>query len=132
MTDTESYQAVVVGAGFAGITRAKKLAQHGIRVVVIDRNDYHQFQPLLYQVATAQLGVGDIARSLRGISAKDETVSVKTATVVSVDPVTRTVTTADGTRYSGDAPFRTSTGPDEPPNLGGYEKQAKYCDLKRA
>ena len=102
MSDLEHYQVVIVGAGFAGIACAKKLAKHDIRVAVIDRNNYQQFQPLLYQVATAQLGVGDIARSLRGIFAKDHSVSVKTATVVSVDPVTRTVTTADGTLYSGE------------------------------
>jgi NADH dehydrogenase len=70
-------------------------------VVVIDWNDYHQFQPLLYQVAAAQLGAGGIARSLRGIFAKDHPVSVKTAAVASVDPTTHTDTTADGTRYSG-------------------------------
>jgi NADH dehydrogenase len=46
-------------------------------VAVIDRNNYHRFQPLLYQVATAQLGVGDIARSLRGLFAKDHSVTVK-------------------------------------------------------
>lgn len=102
MTDTEQYQVVIVGAGFAGIACAKELAKHDIRVVVIDRNNYHQFQPLLYQVASAQLGVGDIARSLRAIFAKDDSVSVKTATVASVDVATRTVTTADGTRYSGE------------------------------
>ena len=115
---------VIVGAGFAGIACAKELAKHDIRVVVIDRNNYHQFQPLLYQVATAQLGVGDIARSLRGIFAKDHSVSVKTAAVVSADPGTHTVTTGDGTRYSGEvlvlAPgaqpnfFRTPVPPSTP------------------
>ena len=51
VTDTEQYQVVIVGAGFAGIACAKELAKHDIRVAVIDRNNYHQFQPLLYQVA---------------------------------------------------------------------------------
>lgn len=102
MSDFDHHQVVIVGAGFAGIACAKKLAKHDVRVAVIDRNNYQQFQPLLYQVATAQLGVGDIARSLRGLFAKDYSVSVKRATVVSVDPETRTVTTTDGTRYSGD------------------------------
>ena len=78
MAVAEQYQVVVVGAGFAGVACAKELAKHGVRVVVIDRNNYHQFQPLLYQVATAQSGVADIARSLRGIFRKDESVTVKT------------------------------------------------------
>ena len=46
VTDTEQCQVVIVGAGFAGIACAKELAKHDIRVVVIDRNNYHQFQPL--------------------------------------------------------------------------------------
>ena len=47
---------VIVGAGFAGLGCAKELAKHDrVRVTVIDKHNYHQFQPLLYQVATAQL-----------------------------------------------------------------------------
>ena len=58
---------LVVGGGFAGITCAQQLAKHDIDVVLLDRNNYHQFQPLLYQVATAQIAAYDIARPLRGI-----------------------------------------------------------------
>ena len=46
---------VIVGAGFAGVACAKELGEHGVAVTLIDKNTYHQFQPLLYQVATAQL-----------------------------------------------------------------------------
>ena len=58
--------AIVVGGGFAGVGCAKELARHGVSVTLIDRHNYHQFQPLLYQVATAELAVADVARPLRG------------------------------------------------------------------
>ena len=61
---------VVVGGGFAGVACARALAKHdGIDVTLIDKNDYHQFQPLLYQVATSMLAARDIAYPLRRIAA---------------------------------------------------------------
>jgi NADH dehydrogenase len=93
---------VIVGGGFAGVGCAKELAKHDIAVTLIDRNDYHQFQPLLYQVATAELATNDVARPLRAIFKKDPTVDIRRAEVTHVDPATRTVTTADGQTYTGD------------------------------
>jgi len=93
---------VVVGGGFAGVGCAKELAKHDVNVTLLDRNNYHQFQPLLYQVATAELSTTDIARPLRAIFAKDDTVDVKQLTVTDIDVNTRTVTTSDGQSFSGD------------------------------
>ena len=93
---------VVVGGGFAGVACAKGLAKHGVDVHLIDRNNYHQFQPLLYQVATAQLGVPDIARPLRDIFTKHGTVRVTTGEVASIDPEAKTVALADGVTIGGD------------------------------
>jgi NADH dehydrogenase len=100
--DESKPSVVVVGGGFAGVGCAKELGKHDIAVTVIDRNNYHQFQPLLYQVATAELGTADVARPLRGIFAREATVNVREATVTAVDPVTRTVTTDDGETFTGD------------------------------
>jgi NADH dehydrogenase len=62
---------IVVGGGFAGVACARALAKHDdIDVTLIDKNDYHQFQPLLYQVATSMLAPGDIAYPLRRIAAE--------------------------------------------------------------
>jgi len=94
--------AVVVGAGFAGVACAKRLGDAGVSVTLIDKNTYHQFQPLLYQVATAQLAPGDVMRPLRGLFRKRQTVNVKLAEVVAVDASSRTVTTADGDTFAGD------------------------------
>src|ERR1700729_3925752 len=57
---------VIVGGGFAGVSCAHKLARTpDLQITLIDKNNYHQFQPLLYQVATAELGPGDVAFMLR-------------------------------------------------------------------
>jgi NADH dehydrogenase len=98
------HHVVVVGGGFAGVGCARRLARHDdVRVTLIDRNNYHQFQPLLYQVATSQLASSDIAYSLRKLFNDDLNVDVKLAEVASVDPATHTVTTSDGDRFTGDA-----------------------------
>ena len=93
---------VIVGGGFAGVGCAKRLAKHGFSVTLIDKNNYHQFQPLLYQVATAELAPSDIARPLRAIFKKFDNVHVHRAEVTHVDPETRTVSTADGRTFTGD------------------------------
>src|SRR5215471_17842802 len=94
---------VIVGGGFAGLACARKLAKSdGVRVTLIDRNNYHQFQPLLYQLATAELGTGDVATSLRHSLRRHGNVDAKMAEVVAVDPKTRTATTKEGQSYQGD------------------------------
>src|SRR3954453_5291992 len=88
---------VVVGGGFAGVGAVKRLAgEDGVKVTLIDRQNYHQFQPLLYQVATSQLASSDIAFSLRKLFRNDANVDVKLGDVVDLDPATRSVTLADG------------------------------------
>jgi NADH dehydrogenase len=95
---------VIVGGGFAGVGCARRLADHDdVRVTLIDRNNYHQFQPLLYQVATSQLAASDIAYSLRKLFHDNMNVDVKLGEVASLDPATHSVTTTDGERYAGDA-----------------------------
>jgi NADH dehydrogenase len=94
---------VIVGGGFAGMGAARRLARDDrVRVTLIDRNNYHQFQPLLYQVATSQLASSHIAFSLRKMFRKHANVAVKMADVAEVDPATRTAITTDGDRHTGD------------------------------
>src|SRR3954470_14850914 len=95
---------VVVGGGFAGIASAKRLAkQDDVHVTLLDRNNYHQFQPLLYQVATSQLAPADVAASLRKVFRHHDNVDVKMEDVAEVDPRALTVTSAEGRTYGGDA-----------------------------
>jgi NADH:ubiquinone reductase (H+-translocating) len=94
---------VIVGGGFAGVAAAKGLAgKQGVRVTLLDRNGYHQFQPLLYQVATAELTPQDIAFDLEAIFDDDANVEVCMADVVSADPEARAVTLADDSTVEGD------------------------------
>jgi NADH dehydrogenase len=94
---------VVIGGGFAGVSCARNLAANpDVRVTLIDRNNYHQFQPLLYQVATAELGVSDVAFMLRKLLDRHANVDVKMVEATSIDPVTCTVRTAEGETYQGD------------------------------
>ena len=103
MSAGEHRHVVIVGGGFAGLGCAQRLADHDdVRVTLIDRNNYHQFQPLLYQVATSQLAPSDIAHSLRSVFADQKNVDVKLAEISAVDPATRTVTSTDGGRWDGD------------------------------
>ena len=95
----DTYQVIVVGAGFAGMTAAKELGRKGVKVLLIDSNNYHQFQPLLYQVATSQIGVSAIARPLRSVFRRFKFVRVLTAEVASVDAANRALTTVDGDTY---------------------------------
>ena len=103
MTSTESAgpRVLIVGGGLAGVACAHRLGDEGIRVTLVDRNDYHQFQPLLYQVATSQLPAEDIARPHRTIFRDHPTVEVRNAEATSVDPGARSVTLADGEQLSG-------------------------------
>jgi NADH:quinone reductase (non-electrogenic) len=87
---------VIVGAGFGGLEAAKKLAGEEVQVTVIDRTNYHLFQPLLYQVATAALSPADIAAPVRAVLSKWKNVEVVLAEVESIDVNTKKVKMVDG------------------------------------
>ena len=94
---------VIVGGGFAGLTCAKKLAKHpDLRVTLIDKNNYQQFQPLLYQVASSALSPSNIAFNLRGVLRGHPNVDVKLTEIVSVDLSKRSATSGEGQTYQGD------------------------------
>lgn len=95
---------VIVGGGFAGIACARRLCKEGdVHVTLVDRHNYHQFQPLLYQVATSQLAPSDVAFSLRKLFHARSNVDVKLADIAAIDVESRSVTAADGDTWSGDA-----------------------------
>jgi len=86
---------IIIGAGFGGLEAAKQLCNEPVRVTVIDRTNYHLFQPLLYQVATAALSPADIAAPIRSVLSKARNVEVVLAEVRSVDVNARTVCTIE-------------------------------------
>jgi NADH dehydrogenase len=87
---------VVLGAGFGGLTFAKEIPAELARVTVVDRQNHHLFQPLLYQVATAGLAAPDIAQPIRSILRKKPNLTVILADVTGIDLAAREVTLADG------------------------------------
>ena len=94
---------VIIGGGFAGLSCASKLASRpDVRVTLIDKNNYNQFQPLLYQVATSALSPSHAALNLRRALGRHPNVEVKLGEAVSVNLSTHTVQTASGQTYQGD------------------------------
>src|SRR5262245_19914288 len=92
---------VIIGAGFGGLSAAKQLARAPFDVTIVDRHNYHLFQPLLYQVATAGLSPGDIASPTRGILSRQKNAKVILAKVSDVDTARREVV-AEGRRIPFD------------------------------
>ena len=83
--NTMNTRVVIIGAGFGGLSAAKALAGAPFDVTVIDQHNYHLFQPLLYQVATAGLSPADIASPIRGILRRQDNANVILAKVSGVD-----------------------------------------------
>src|SRR6185436_10424963 len=101
--DADATKVLIVGGGFAGVACAKRLAgEPGVRVTMFDTDGRHQFQPLLYQVATAELTASDIRFELDEIFADPANVEVRTARVVATDPDRHAVTLDDGSEVTGD------------------------------
>jgi len=86
---------VIVGAGFGGLSAAKALARAPAQIVVIDERNYHLFQPLLYQVATAGLSPADIAAPIRGILRRQKNAHVMLGSVTGIDVAERAVILRD-------------------------------------
>jgi len=85
------HRVVIIGAGFGGLSAAKQLAQAPFDVTIVDRHNYHLFQPLLYQVATAGLSPGDIASPIRSILHGQRNAKVILANVSGIDTARREV-----------------------------------------
>ena len=93
---------LIIGGGFAGLACAQKLAHDPrFQVTLIDKENHHLFQPLLYQVATTSLAAPDIARSLRGILSDADNVKVLLDTITRIDPVAK-IATSDKRQYPFD------------------------------
>ena len=91
---------VIVGGGFGGLYAARVLADQPVRVTLVDRQNYHLFQPLLYQVASAGLSPGDIASPIRALLAEAANIEVRMAEVSRVDLGARKVELLEVTQMS--------------------------------
>ena len=93
---------VILGGGFAGLYAARALRRAPVQITLVDRHNYHLFQPLLYQVATAALNPSDIAAPIRSILRHQSNVSVLLGEATSIDPSRKSVTLADGAELAYD------------------------------
>jgi len=94
---SERRKVVIIGGGFGGLSAAQHLNSNLVEVTLIDRRNYHLFQPLLYQVATGSLSAGEIASPLRSVVSRQKNTRVWLGTVVDVDTDGKRVILADGT-----------------------------------
>jgi len=96
MTGKSKKKVIVIGGGFAGIQFIKALDEKKFNVLLIDKINHHQFQPLFYQVATSQLEPSSISFPLRNIFKKKTNVQIRLATVLSIDKTKNIITTSIG------------------------------------
>jgi len=96
---------VIVGAGFGGLAAAKALRNTPASVVLIDRNNHHLFEPLLYQVATSVLTAGQIASPIRGILRRQKNATVILGEVIGVDKDRKCVFSSNADRKNVPIPY---------------------------
>ncbi|HWC16251.1 MAG TPA: NAD(P)/FAD-dependent oxidoreductase [Terriglobales bacterium] len=94
---------IIIGGGFGGLNAAQALKSAPVDVTLIDRRNYHLFQPLLYQVATGSLSPGEIAAPLRSVLSDQKNTRVLLGEVRDVDPVSKRVLLADGASFEYDS-----------------------------
>jgi NADH dehydrogenase len=94
---------VILGGGFAGLDAARALKAEPVRVTLIDRHNYHLFQPLLYQVATASLSPGDVASPIRWILRHQRNVTVLLAEARRIDTAARHIDIDGGPQHANGA-----------------------------
>jgi NADH dehydrogenase len=103
LAKTKPHQVVIIGGGFGGLYAAQHLGRADAEVTVIDKRNFHLFQPLLYQVATGGLSPGDIASPLRGVLSKQQNTRVLMGEVQDVNPDDQTVLLKDGEQVPYDS-----------------------------
>jgi NADH dehydrogenase len=97
------HRVVILGGGFGGLSAAQKLRRAPVEVILIDRRNFHLFQPLMYQVATGSLSPGEIAAPLRGVLSRQKNARVLLGEVSEIDPSAKRVTLADGAAFDYDS-----------------------------
>jgi NADH dehydrogenase len=102
-SESKRWHVVIVGGGFGGLRAAQALKSAPVDVTLIDRRNYHLFQPLLYQVATGSLSPGEISAPLRSVFSRQKNTRVLLGEVVDLDPLSKHVVLADGASFEYDS-----------------------------
>ena len=99
----QGHRVVILGGGFGGLVAAQKLKRAPVEVTLIDRRNFHLFQPLLYQVATGSLSPGEIAAPLRGVLSRQKNTRVLLGEAVDIAPEAKRVILRDGASFEYDS-----------------------------
>jgi NADH dehydrogenase len=99
----QKHRVIILGGGFGGLNAAQKLKRAPVEVTLIDRRNFHLFQPLLYQVATGSLSPGEIAAPLRGVLSQQKNTQVLLGEAVDIDPHAKHVILRDGASFPYDS-----------------------------
>ena len=99
----QKHRVVILGGGFGGLNAAQKLKRAPVEVTLIDRRNFHLFQPLLYQVATGSLSPGEIAAPLRGVLSRQKNTQVLLGEAADIDPDAQRVILRDGASFPYDS-----------------------------
>jgi len=99
----KKHRVVILGGGFGGLSAAQKLKRAPVEVTLIDRRNFHLFQPLLYQVATGSLSPGEIAAPLRSVLSRQKNTQVLLGEASDIDPVAKKVILSDGGAFEYDS-----------------------------
>ena len=97
------HRVVILGGGFAGLNAAQKLKRAPVDVTLIDRRNFHLFQPLMYQVATGSLSPGEIAAPLRGVLSRQKNAQVLLGEAVDIEPDAKRIILRDGAAFDYDS-----------------------------
>ncbi len=97
------HRVVILGGGFGGLAAAQALKRAPVQVTLIDKRNFHLFQPLLYQVATGSLSPGEIAAPLRGVLSRQRNAEVLLGEGADIDPLHQVLTLRDGGRFRYDS-----------------------------
>src|SRR5215472_3916085 len=92
----DKHRVVILGGGFGGLSAAQCLRRAPVEVTLIDRRNFHLFQPLIYQVATGSLSPGEIAAPLRGVLSRQKNTQVLLGEAADIDPEAKRVVLHDG------------------------------------
>lgn len=99
----QKHRVLILGGGFGGLNAAQKLRRAPVQVTLIDRRNFHLFQPLLYQVATGSLSPGEIAAPLRGVLSRQKNAQVLLGEAADIDPNAKRVMLHDGAWFPYDS-----------------------------
>jgi NADH:ubiquinone reductase (H+-translocating) len=97
------HRVLILGGGFAGLNAAQKLKRAPVEVTLLDRRNFHLFQPLMYQVATGSLSPGEIAAPLRGVLSRQKNAEVLLGEAVNIEPDAKRVILRDGAAFEYDS-----------------------------